>query len=147
MIQLEKMAAWINHVILLITPESVAFFVVAFARQCAPVDVGTIFQLPANIVGLGGTLAARKIYQRQLASVDLQQQGSKGRSGGISVTLVTGGVWGRGSGEGKGEGGLLELNRISIKIFQQQLVSGDLQQHGVSDFWGLGGRGGGWGGK
>ena len=70
----EQREAWVNHVLL-----SHHVFV-DFARQCAPIDVGAIFQLPAHIVGLRGTLAACKIYQRQLASVDLQQhEGSDGR--------------------------------------------------------------------
>ena len=89
--------------IFVIMPESVVFSFLFSDRQCAPIDVGAIFQLPAHIVGLRRTLTASKIYKGEFASVDLQQHGGD-RGQTVWVGLVTGGVWGRGRMEGGGGG-------------------------------------------
>lgn len=93
-------------------PEGALISFVIFSRQCAPVDVGAIFQLSANIVCLRGSLAAGKIYQRQLAGVDLQQHWGSDEGGTIRVGLASKKVWGKEGGKDFG------LKRTSIKIFQ-----------------------------
>lgn len=88
-------------------PEGVLVSFVVFPRQCAPVDVGAIFQLSAHIVCLRGSLAAGKIYQRQLASVDLQQHWGSGKGGTIRGGLASKKVWGGRGGRILGWVGLI----------------------------------------